>query len=298
LVESPLMGAQYKKLHTHEEWAIGRKKLMSIKKKLGLGVASGALGLAMIGGGTWAAFNDVENLENTFAAGTLDLGLTAGNTTEMNFDVANLKPGDEMTRSFKLSNDGSLSIKEVWMDVTQSGFDNGENEFTGRHEMPDNNALQFLDQFAVEILRTGVEGGDLPSPFNIIKKDDGVTLRDLVEGTLPSTVGGEKDGNGRINLAPTNTSQPQYNGLPADPRDYEIVTITISMIEDSTKVTNKDSAAYNEYMQNKYQGDSIDLNLEFEATQWNGIKHDSNGYSEENETANPEPANTDPVTTP
>ncbi|WP_267490480.1 TasA family protein [Bacillus licheniformis] len=30
---------------------------MGTKKKLGLGVASAALGLALVGGGTWAAFN-------------------------------------------------------------------------------------------------------------------------------------------------------------------------------------------------------------------------------------------------
>ena len=46
---------------------------MGIKKKLGLGVASAALGLSLIGGGTWAAFNDAATINNHFAAGTLDL---------------------------------------------------------------------------------------------------------------------------------------------------------------------------------------------------------------------------------
>ena len=32
---------------------------MGIKKKLGLGVASAALGLSLIGGGTFAYFNDI-----------------------------------------------------------------------------------------------------------------------------------------------------------------------------------------------------------------------------------------------
>jgi spore coat-associated protein N len=300
LVESP-NGAQYKKLHTHEEWAIGRKMLMSIKKKLGLGVASGALGLAMIGGGTWAAFNDVEALDNNFAAGTLDLGLSAGaEGVQTTFNVQNLKPGDEMVRSFKLSNEGSLAIKEVWMDVTDFGFTNGDNEFTDEHGQLDNNALDYLDQFAVEILRTGVEGSNTPNPeFAIIEKSDNVTLKDLVTGVgLPT--GAEYEMNGttvsRINLAPTGTAQAQWDGLPADPRDYEIVTMTISMIDDKTKVTDTASAAYGEYVQNKYQGDSIGLNFEFEATQWNGIIHSQNGYSQENEEANPTPANTDPVT--
>lgn len=46
---------------------------MGTKKKLGLGVASAALGLALVGGGTWAAFNDIETTQATYAAGTLDL---------------------------------------------------------------------------------------------------------------------------------------------------------------------------------------------------------------------------------
>ena len=48
---------------------------MSIKKKLAMGIATGALAVSMIGGGTYAYFNDVETSENTFAAGTLDLAV-------------------------------------------------------------------------------------------------------------------------------------------------------------------------------------------------------------------------------
>ncbi|PRX64062.1 putative ribosomally synthesized peptide with SipW-like signal peptide [Bacillus sp. V-88] len=43
---------------------------MSIKQKLGLGVASAALGLALVGGGTYAYFSDSVTTNNTFAAGT------------------------------------------------------------------------------------------------------------------------------------------------------------------------------------------------------------------------------------
>ena len=47
---------------------------MGLKKKLGLGVASMALGASLIGGGTFAYFNDTETASgNTFAAGTIDL---------------------------------------------------------------------------------------------------------------------------------------------------------------------------------------------------------------------------------
>lgn len=86
---------------------------MSIKKKLGLGVASAALGLSLIGGGTYAYFNDVEAVENTFAAGTLDLSV---NPT-VAFDVKNLKPGDHMEREFKMTNAGTLDIAQVLMNT-------------------------------------------------------------------------------------------------------------------------------------------------------------------------------------
>ena len=35
---------------------------MSIKKKLAMGVMTGALGLTLVGGGTYAAFNDTARL--------------------------------------------------------------------------------------------------------------------------------------------------------------------------------------------------------------------------------------------
>ena len=82
---------------------------MSIKKKLAMGIATGALAVSMIGGGTYAYFNDVETSTNTFAAGTLDLALNP----ETLVDVSNLKPGDWMYRNFKLENNGSLDISKV-----------------------------------------------------------------------------------------------------------------------------------------------------------------------------------------
>ncbi|KQL52779.1 cell division protein FtsN [Heyndrickxia shackletonii] len=82
---------------------------MSLKKKLGMGIASAALGLSLIGGGTYAYFNDVETTNNSFAAGTLNL--TAKPTTII--DVKDIKPGDWMDRDFTLKNDGSLDISKV-----------------------------------------------------------------------------------------------------------------------------------------------------------------------------------------
>ncbi|WP_416729827.1 TasA family protein [Fictibacillus sp. JL2B1089] len=104
---------------------------MSLKKKLGLGVASAALGLSLVGGGTYAYFSDTEVTNNTFAAGTLDLSVDP--TTIIN--VNNLKPGDTMLRSFELKNGGTLDIKNVSLltnyKVTDAKGDNSDD--LGKH---------------------------------------------------------------------------------------------------------------------------------------------------------------------
>ncbi|MBH0173628.1 M73 family metallopeptidase [Fictibacillus sp. 23RED33] len=105
---------------------------MSLKAKLGLGVASAALGLALVGGGTYAYFSDSVETNATFAAGTLDLN--AAPTTIINVDK--IKPGDWMTRSFQLKNDGNLDIAKVLLKtdytVTDANGNNAGEDF-GKH---------------------------------------------------------------------------------------------------------------------------------------------------------------------
>ncbi|KGX86118.1 CalY family protein [Pontibacillus litoralis] len=105
---------------------------MGLKKKLGLGIASAALGLSLVGGGTYAFFSDSAEAEGSFAAGTLDLN--AEPTTII--DVDNLKPGDWMNRTFKLVNDGSLDISEILLhtdySVNDAKGDNSGEDF-GEH---------------------------------------------------------------------------------------------------------------------------------------------------------------------
>lgn len=247
---------------------------MKVKKKLGLGVASAALGLALVGGGTWAAFNDVERLNNAFATGTLDLEVVDVDGGETTFNLQNLKPGDSMERFFQLENNGTLAIKEVLMNAHATNFKNGENEFVGKHGMRDNGKKDFLKQFNVEILLTGYENQNAEprDNYSIIKPEDGKTLYDLVK---------MKD----INLAPYNEIE-EWTGIPIDPNDYEIVQIKITMKDDQRKV--KKGSAKGEYYQNKYQGDSVDINFTLEATQWDGLDTDqteNNGYLNINERA-------------
>ncbi|SDM94744.1 spore coat-associated protein N [Fictibacillus solisalsi] len=96
---------------------------MSLKKKLGLGVASAALGLSLIGGGTYAYFSDSAEASSTFAAGTLDINTDPSTIV----DLSNLKPGDYILRSFDLKNDGTLDIKKVLLDTDYTVTDANKN---------------------------------------------------------------------------------------------------------------------------------------------------------------------------
>lgn len=87
---------------------------MSIKSKLGLGVATAVLGMGLIGGGTFAYFSDTAEASNTFAAGTLDLAVDP----EVIIDVDDLSPGSWMIRAFDLVNNGSLDITEVLLSTS------------------------------------------------------------------------------------------------------------------------------------------------------------------------------------
>ena len=91
---------------------------MNIKKKLAMGIVTGAMAVSLIGGGTYAYFNDVETSTNTFAAGTLDLAVNP----EQIINIANIKPGDWMYRTFKLENNGTLDISQILLttDYTES----------------------------------------------------------------------------------------------------------------------------------------------------------------------------------
>lgn len=93
--------------------------LMGIKKQLSMGVMSAALGLTLIGGGTYAYFSSSETTNNTFAAGTLDLAVDP--TTVI--DVDGLKPGDSVIRDFELQNNGSLDIDKVSLDTDYQVID-------------------------------------------------------------------------------------------------------------------------------------------------------------------------------
>lgn len=144
---------------------------MSLKKKLGLGVASAALGLSLVGGGTYAYFSDTEVTNNTFASGTLNLSVDP--TTIIN--ATNIKPGDRMSRTFKLKNDGSLDISKVRINTNYTVVDaKGNNTVAddlGKH-------------IRVNFLKNEDKNGVIQPEENIIVS---TTLADL-KGEMPDAV--------------------------------------------------------------------------------------------------------------
>ncbi|WP_181347543.1 CalY family protein [Thalassobacillus sp. CUG 92003] len=151
---------------------------MGLKKKLGLGVASAALGLSLVGGGTFAYFNDTADASGSFAAGTLDLTV---DPTQI-ISVDNLKPGDTMLRSFELGNGGTLDISEITLDtdyqVTGAGNNNGD-------DFGDHIRVNFLvnaDKVDVPIFSTTLAELKAMDP-------------DVIEGNIFSPWLGERGGN-------------------------------------------------------------------------------------------------------
>ncbi|WP_404459443.1 CalY family protein [Sutcliffiella horikoshii] len=155
---------------------------MSLKKKLGLGVASAALGLSLIGGGTYAYFSDTAETTSKFAAGTLDLN--ANPTTIIDMD--NLKPGDTILRSFALENGGSLDIAEILLETSY------EESVAGFGEHIRVNFLLNADKVDVPIYSTTLA--------NLVN-----ATPDVIEGNIFSAWLGERGGS----LAP-GTSDTLY----------------------------------------------------------------------------------------
>lgn len=249
---------------------------MSIKRKLGLGVASAALGLSLIGGGTWAAFNDTATINNHFATGTLDLVVGKVNAAA-NFDLKNMKPGDNVLRVFTLNNAGTLAIKEVLLNTTASNFkDNGINSA--------NNAdfMEYLSQFEINVFNVDSENTSTPPLFEpretVVQSGKKLTLADLVTGDYVNKIESKflaTDGSDRINLAPLTyptASQQQFRGIPVTPKDMDPVYIKITFKNDTQRVN---GSQYGEYLQNKFQNDSANFFFNLEATQWDGMSLDS-----------------------
>ena len=147
---------------------------MNLKKKIILGTVTALLGMAVIGGGTFAYFSDTAEQTNTFAAGTIDLDVDPTVQIPMN----ELKPGDWMPRSFELQNNGSLDMKYV--DLTTD-----YTVYTSNGDIAGSNlADRYAEQLFVQFLKNTTGNGEHEVLFEVSLKD----LRDLSPKDLATKV--------------------------------------------------------------------------------------------------------------
>jgi spore coat-associated protein N len=264
--------------------------MSSIKKRLTIGAMSAALGLSLVAGGSWAAFNDIEEVTASVAAGELNLTL-ADVAGSKEFKVSNLKPGDKMARTIRLINDGSLAMKDVLLSIDGINFTNyvptaGQPGFGDTDTYGTNTDIQYLSQFTVKVMSVGDQGGDGQYPLDIILQD--ITLADLYLGTTLNPPAGSEalvaaakaklgntayvkagyfDGN-QVTVTPriseyssTNVAK-QYAGIPVGIAHN--LKIEIEFTNDGTR------DARGVESQNIFQGDKVDVTFTLEGRQWDG----------------------------
>jgi spore coat-associated protein N len=158
---------------------------MSIKKKLAMSIATGALAVSMIGGGTYAYFSDTEVNNSSFAAGTLDINVAGNDAANAIIDVVNLKPGDTMQRNFKLNNTGSLDVSKVLLTSSYSVGD----------VKGDNGSADFGEHIKVQFLINNDKGNEVikNTTLKALKEYD-VAERDLLAWIFGAENSGLKAG--------------------------------------------------------------------------------------------------------
>ncbi len=164
---------------------------MGVKKKIALGLASAALGLSLIGGGTLSYFSDAAVIHNGMAAGTLDLAVDHAWNFPLNFDLSNIKPGDSFERQFVLKNSGSLAIQDVFMSVTAK---------VKNHLRTGATADEFLDALVVDYF-VDVNDPKFENGYLLINSQD-ITLREAIAGEFDGKIIPKYLKGGKLNLAP------------------------------------------------------------------------------------------------
>ena len=88
-----------------------------MRSKIFMSMMMIALVAALVGGATFALFTDATtNDNNTFAAGTVKI-IAGGQVYSDTVDISNIAPGDVISGSFDVENNGSLKL---WYNVTQT----------------------------------------------------------------------------------------------------------------------------------------------------------------------------------
>jgi predicted ribosomally synthesized peptide with SipW-like signal peptide len=99
-----------------------------VKRRILLSLMVIAVSAIMIAGATTAYFSDVETSNgNTFTAGKLDLQIDDGDANVVKFNITNMKPGDQPTGKYTLTNIGTIN---GYLDITKVTVTDNENDLT------------------------------------------------------------------------------------------------------------------------------------------------------------------------
>ena len=153
---------------------------MGIKTKLAMGIATGALAVSLIGGGTYAFFNDVETNKSSFAAGTLDINVTGKDAANAIIDVKNIKPQDKMYRTFNLNNIGSLDVSQVLL----------TSKYTVIDAKGDNKGADLGDHIKVDFLKNNDKGSEVIKSMTLKELNDPKNKIDVLAWTRGSKESG------------------------------------------------------------------------------------------------------------
>ena len=211
------------------------------------------------------AFNDIETMNNKMTAGVLNLEIGDVDGAQASINISKLVPGDTITRSFTIKNNGNVDIENVFLS-TAAIFTQG----IGADRNPGNNSRDdFLKQFQINVYKadgTNLLSKITPSTTNAAVTGKYVSLYDFVEATKTAGVFNITTGNGLPNTPASDPNSGDFDGV-----DFDTITMELTFVNDLTKVpsTNNSQTAL-EYLQNKYMGNSVKLDFTFEATQKTG----------------------------
>lgn len=99
-----------------------------MKRKILMSILVVVITVIMVSGATITYFSDTEtSVGNTITAGTLDLQIDGGDNNVVKFNLTNLKPGSQPTRSYLFSNIGSI---DGYLNISNINVENLENDLT------------------------------------------------------------------------------------------------------------------------------------------------------------------------
>jgi len=210
-----------------------------MKKIFALTIAA-LLVLGVVGGGTWAYFQDTESsTNNSLTAGTLDLTIEGGNAAVTTFSASNVYPGQSGSGNSTLKNVGSLpgnlTIATANLINTESS---GGTEFEGDGGSGE---LGGVAKMAIWI-DVGSQNNTYDAGTDIGLKSDGTTY---TSGALQYDTIDNYAGKTWTNVL-TNVVQNQVN-------EFNV----------SWQVP------YGSSVDNSYQGDAVSIDFQFTLVQYN-----------------------------